>query len=118
MILRAARWLVVLAVALFVSSGSIFASAPAESVKSACTESCAKRCPCCISKSDPVESSAPLAPTPSTRTTAAKDFQLVSSSHALLLNEFELAAKVPSQTSAPYFSVSLPIFVRYCAFLI
>jgi len=112
-----ARWLVVLAVGLIVSSGNVLASAQ-PSNKSACTESCAQRCPCCISKSAPAESSAPLAPIPSTRTAVAKDFQFTAVCHALLTKELEAEAIVPPHLSAPHFSVSLPVFVRHCSFLI
>ena len=111
------RWLVALAMGLIVSSGNVLVAAPS-SGKSACTESCAQRCPCCISKSAPAESSAPLAPTPSTRTAVAKDFQLAALCHALLLKELEAEAMVPPHLSVPHFSVSLPVFIRHCSFLI
>jgi hypothetical protein len=112
-----ARWLIVLAASLIVSSGNILASAR-PSNKSACTESCAQHCPCCISKSAPVESSVPLAPTPPNRTAIAKEFQLVAFCHALLLKELEAETIVPLHLSVPHFSVSLPVFVRHCSFLI
>jgi hypothetical protein len=112
-----ARWLVVLAVGWLVASGPVFASTQ-PSGKSVCTESCAQRCPCCISKSEPTGSPAPLAPVPSSRTAVAKDFQLVSFCPALSLKELEAEAVVPPNLSAPHFSVSLPVFVRHCSFLI
>ena len=111
------RWLVVLEMGLIVSSGNVLVAAQS-SGKSACTESCAQRCPCCISKSTPADSSAPLAPTPSTRTVVAKDFQLVPLCNALLLKEVEAPSLVPVHLSVPHFSVSLPVFVRHCSFLI
>jgi len=112
-----ARWLVVLAVSLVVSSGNDFAAAQPVA-KSACTESCASRCPCCISKSVPAESSAPLAPTPSTRTTVAKDFQLVPLLASLLAPGRDIVPPVPSHFASPHFSSSIPVFVRHCTFLI
>jgi len=115
--MRVTRWLLVLAAALIVSSGNVLVAAQSPG-KSACTESCAKRCPCCISKSAPADSSAPLAPTPSSRTTVAKDFQLVALYQALLPKGVQTEAIVPTHLTVPHFSVSLPVFVRHCSFLI
>ena len=112
-----ARWLVVLAASLVVSSGNAFASAPTKA-KSSCDASCTKRCPCCISKSAPVNSSAPLAPVSSTRTSVAKDLQLTPLLAAWFAAAPTTASLVPSQLAAPHFSVSLPVFVRHCTFLI
>ena len=112
-----ARWLVVLAAGLVVSSGSLFASAPAKA-KSSCDASCAKRCPCCISKSAPANSPAPLAPASSTRTFVAKDFQLVPALYSLPSLDRESAPPISSHLSASNLSASVPIFVRHCAFLI
>ena len=112
-----ARWLVVMAASLVVSSGSVFASAPTQA-KSNCNASCAKRCPCCISKSAPANSSAPLAPASSTRTVVAKDFQLVPLLVSLLAPERAISSPAPSHFSAPHFSASVPVFVRHCTFLI
>jgi hypothetical protein len=115
-LLLMARWLVVLTASLIVSAGNVSASAPAQT-KSSCAESCAQRCPCCITKSAPVDS-APLAPTPSTRTAVAKDFQLAALCNALLLKEREGEVLVPSHFSAGHSFASLPLFVRHCTFLI
>lgn len=112
-----ARWLVVLAVGWFVAVGPVFASTQPSS-KSVCTESCAQHCPCCISKSTPADSSAPLAPTPSTRPAVAQDFQLIAACQALWLKELEAQVTVPPHLSVPHFSASLAVFVRHCTFLI
>ena len=112
-----ARWLVMLAACFVVSSSSGFASAPTQA-KSSCAASCSKHCPCCISKSAPVDSSAPLAPASPTRTTVAKDFQLMPLLTSLLALDREILTPVPLHFSASYFSASLPLFVRQCAFLI
>jgi hypothetical protein len=112
-----ARWLVVFAASLIVSSGNFFASASPKA-KSTCDASCAARCPCCISKSAPVNSSAPLAPAPSTRTAGAKDFQLVPLLAGLLAPERVIATPISSQSLTPHFPSFLPVFVRHCTFLI
>ena len=112
-----ARWLVVLAASLVVSSGSLFASAPAKT-KSPCDASCAKRCPCCVSKSTPASNPAPLAPSSSTRTVVAKDFQLVPLFTSLLAIDRESVTLVPSRLSASNLPAPVPVFVRHCSFLI
>lgn len=117
MMLLMARWLVVLAASLVVSSSTVFASAPAKA-KSTCNASCSKRCPCCLSKSTPANSSAPLAPSPSPRTAVAKDFQLVPLLTVLLAPQRKVASPAPSQFFAAHFSPAVPVFVSHCAFLI
>ena len=112
-----ARWLIVLTISLNVLPGKVFAEKPVAAGK-ACSASCAARCPCCISKAPAPNPPAPLAPTSSPRTVIAKDFQLPSLLNALLLKENEAAAFVPSDCPAGHFSVSIPVFVRHCSFLI
>ena len=112
-----ARWLVVLAACLVVASGNVVASAPAKA-KSSCDASCAKRCPCCVSKSTPANNPAPLVPASSTRTAVAKDFQLVPSLYSLPSLDRESLALIPSPLSASNLSAPVPVFIRHCSFLI
>jgi hypothetical protein len=112
-----ARWLAVLALSFFVLSGPSLAAKPVVA-KKACDTSCAARCPCCISKTPASNQPAPLAPSSSPRTVIAKDFQLASLLNALLLKERQGEVLLPSEFSAPHFSVTTPLFVRHCTFLI
>ena len=115
--MQVARWLVVLTASLAVSLGSVSAATPAKS-ESSCAASCARQCPCCLSKSAPVNSTAPLAPPASTHTSVAKDFQLASLLNALLLKERVSDTLVPARFSTQHFSASLPVFLRHRAILL
>jgi hypothetical protein len=116
MMLLAARWLVVFMTSLVVLSATAFDSAPNPPGKP-CTESCAVRCPCCISKGAPSHSPAPLAPS-SPRVSIDKSFQLI----PLIASVITLAG---DYDSAPTFSTFLlsargdaPLYQRHCAYLI
>jgi hypothetical protein len=112
----AARWLVVLTASFVVLAGNVFAEKPAAPSKP-CTESCAATCPCCVSKPAQSNAPTPLAPSSSTRTTVAKDFQLIPLLNALLAPECNSTPVIAYHSSITS-HVSVPIFVRHCTFLI
>jgi hypothetical protein len=114
--LLAAKWLVVLTASLAVLHGTLLAS-ERSAPKTVCSASCAQRCPCCISKPVPARTPAPLAPS-SSRLAVEKNFQLAPVIAVLLWSHGAVAAPVPVDFSVQHFSVSLPVFVRHCAFLI
>jgi hypothetical protein len=116
-LLQAARWLVIIVTSLVVLPGHVFAArnvAP----KSSCAESCDQRCPCCVSKSTPANSSAPIAPASPTRVAIEKDFQLVPMLAVLLTPACESCLAF----IASDFSLSLrnqaPLYQRHCVYLL
>lgn len=113
----AARWLIVLTISLMVLPGHALAEKPV-AAKNSCGASCAGRCPCCISKAPVSNPPAPLAPTSSTRTVVAKDFQLPALLNALLCKEREPEVLIPTHSSVPHFPVLIPLFARHCSFLV
>jgi hypothetical protein len=114
---QAARWLVVMLTSLVVLQGNVFATRTT-APKSSCAESCDRRCPCCISKSTPANSSAPLAPASSTRVAVEKDFQFVPMLAVLLTPACEACLTFIVSD----FSVSLrsqaPLYQRHCVYLL
>jgi hypothetical protein len=114
--LMAARWLVVLTTGALVLAGNTF-SARSATPHSKCEESCAAQCPCCV-ESSPTESRAPLAPSSSTRSVIAKDFQLVSIFAALLAPQRELTGAILPQFRTQHFPAPTSVFLRHCTFLI
>jgi hypothetical protein len=114
--LLGAKWLIVLAASLAVLQGSLSASEQGTPQRT-CDASCAQRCPCCISKPVPAQTPAPVAPS-SARFAVEKNFQLAPVIAVLISSEGDVAAPIPVDFSLQHFSVSLPVFVRHCAFLI
>lgn len=116
-LLQAARWLVVMLTSLMVLQGNVFAARTVVP-KSSCAESCDQRCPCCVSKSTPANSSAPIAPASSTRVAVEKDFQFVPLVALLLTPACESGlAFIASDFSASLRS-SAPLYQRHCIYLI
>ena len=117
--LLAARWLVVLTASLVVMAGNILTGAPAAPIvpKQSCSASCAKKCPCCISTSAPVPTSAPLAPS-SSRLAVEKNFQFAPWLTLLLVTGPALSQASLENVSDPHFPASLPVFLRHRALLI
>lgn len=111
---QAAKWLAVTLAALTLLAQPLFAN-DAQPVSK--RSSCCNQCPCCVS-SNPVNAPAPLAPVSSTRTTVAKDFQLVPLLAVLLARPCDEAPVALSHLSASSFSAPVPLFVRHCTFLI
>jgi hypothetical protein len=114
---QAERWLVIIVTSLVVLSGNVFA-ARTVAPKSSCAESCDQRCPCCVSKSTPANSSAPIAPASSTRVAIDKDFQFVPMLAAMLTPACESCLAF----IASDFSLSLrspaPLYQRHCVYLL
>ena len=111
---QAAKWLAVTLATLMLLAQPLFADA-AQPVRK--QGSCCKQCPCCVS-SNPVNAPAPLAPVSSTRTTVAKDLQLVPVLAVLFAPRCDEAPVFSSDHTASSFSAPVPLFVRHCTFLI
>jgi hypothetical protein len=111
---QAAKWLAVTLAALMLLAQPLVADTAQPVSK---RSSCCKQCPCCVS-SNPVNAPVPLVPVSSTRTTVAKDLQLVPVLAVLFAPRCDEAPVLSSDLSASSFSAPVPLFVRHCAFLI
>ncbi len=112
-----AQWLAVLAVAVVVAQGRT-SDRIESAVQSKCEASCAAKCPCCVSESAPAQSSPPVAPVSSSRTSVERDFQLFLMPLALTASELQPILALPEATARPHFPAAISIFMRHCTFLI
>ena len=112
-----AQWLVILAFSLVVLPGNAFASSPVTSTE-VCNASCAARCPCCVSKAPASSPSAPLAPTPQSRVSVEKNFQVLPVPAVLLTPVREVTSLALPGVLSLSFGPEAPLHQRHCVYLI
>ena len=109
---RTARWLMVTLTAFVIVAQPLLGRVREPVAKPG---ACCNKCECCVA-SDSGGTSKPAAPAP-TRAAVAKDLQLVPVLHAPLL---PTTVRTPVSFASPAFgsSISVPVFIRHCTFLI
>jgi len=111
----AARWLVVIVVALLVLPGNVFASKPA--AKKMCA-ACAQRCACCVSKAPASNSPTPVTPASQSRSPVEKNFQFAPVVALLLTAVGEPTTSAFLLSDFHSSSHAVPLYQRHCVFLI